>query len=118
MFDPWVGKIPWRREWQPHSNILAWRIPQTEEPGGLYSPWSRKELDTTERLNTFKPHIAHLQTEARNIISLGCVGVDGSALLIRLSLASHFTVETLPDSHPLLYSSPGSLPSPRTRRLL
>ena len=24
-FDPWVGKIPWRRAWQP--SILAWRIP-------------------------------------------------------------------------------------------
>ena len=30
-----------------HSGILAWRIPWTEEPGG-YSPWGRKELDTTE----------------------------------------------------------------------
>ena len=28
-----------------HSSILAWRIP------GLYSPWDRKELDTTERLS-------------------------------------------------------------------
>ena len=33
-FDPWVGKIPWRRAQQP-SSILAWRIPRTEEPGGL-----------------------------------------------------------------------------------
>ena len=33
-FDPWVGKIPWRRAWQTHSRILAWRIPWTEEPGG------------------------------------------------------------------------------------
>jgi len=24
-FDFWVGKIPWRRKWQP--SILAWRIP-------------------------------------------------------------------------------------------
>ena len=31
-----------------HSHILAWRIPWTEEPGGLYSPWGCKELDTTE----------------------------------------------------------------------
>ena len=32
-----------------HSSILAWRIPWTEEPGGL---WSRgyKELDMTEQL--------------------------------------------------------------------
>ena len=32
-----------------HPSILAWRIPWTEEPGG-YSPWGRKESDTTERL--------------------------------------------------------------------
>ena len=33
-----------------HSSILAWKLPWTEEPGGLYSPWGRKESDTTERL--------------------------------------------------------------------
>ena len=26
------------------SSILAWRIPWTEEPGGLYSPWGCKSL--------------------------------------------------------------------------
>jgi len=36
-FDPWIGKIPWRREWQTHCSVLAWRIPWTEEPGGLSS---------------------------------------------------------------------------------
>ena len=49
-----------------HSSILAWRIPWTEEPGGLqsrglkesdgqksladYSPWGLKESDMIERL--------------------------------------------------------------------
>ena len=32
-----------------HSSILAWRIPWTEEPGGLQS-MGRKESETTERL--------------------------------------------------------------------
>ena len=32
-----------------HSSILVWRIPWTEEPGGLQSMGSQ-ELDTTERL--------------------------------------------------------------------
>ncbi len=88
-FDPWVGKIPWRRKWQPtpvllpgeshgwrslvgysprvaksrtrlsdftftfhfhalekematHSSVLAWRIPGTEEPGGLPSMGSHR----------------------------------------------------------------------------
>ena len=33
-----------------HSSVLAWRIPWTEESGG-YSPWGRKESDTTEQLH-------------------------------------------------------------------
>ena len=33
-----------------HSSILAWRIPWTEEPGGL-SLWNNKESDTMERLS-------------------------------------------------------------------
>ena len=32
----------------PHSSILAWRIPWTEEPGGLQS--MELQRDTTERL--------------------------------------------------------------------
>ena len=34
-----------------HFSILGWRIPWTEEPGGLHSPWGHKESDTTERLS-------------------------------------------------------------------
>ena len=34
-----------------HSNILAWEIPWTEEPGGL-TVHGVTELDTTERLST------------------------------------------------------------------
>ena len=36
-----------------HSSILAWRIPWTEEPGGLQSMVSQ-ELDTTERLHHYQ----------------------------------------------------------------
>ena len=36
-----------------HSSILAWRIPGTEEPGGLHSTGSHKELDMTEQLSLF-----------------------------------------------------------------
>ena len=31
-----------------HSSVLAWKIPWTEEPDGLPSPWGGKESDTTE----------------------------------------------------------------------
>ena len=48
-FNPWVGKIPLEKGMATHSNILAWRIPWTEELEG-YSPRGRKELDMTEQL--------------------------------------------------------------------
>ena len=44
-FSPWVRKIPRRRKWH-HSSILAWGIPWTEEPGGL---WWLKRLSTHTR---------------------------------------------------------------------
>ena len=41
-FDPWVRKISWRRKMATHSSIIAWKIPQTEEPGGLPSIRSQR----------------------------------------------------------------------------
>ena len=41
-FDPWVGKIPWRKERLP--TPVFW----PREFHGPYSPWGRKELDMTE----------------------------------------------------------------------
>ena len=34
-FDPLVGKIPWKRAWQPTPVFLPGESPWTEEPGGL-----------------------------------------------------------------------------------
>ena len=41
------GDDPLEEEMATHPNILAWRIPWTQEPGG-YSSESCKELDKTE----------------------------------------------------------------------
>ena len=49
-FDPWVGKVPWRRKWQPTSIILPGESHEQRSLVG-YSPWGRKESDTTERLS-------------------------------------------------------------------
>ena len=52
--ENWVQSLgredPLEEGMATHSSILAWRIPWTEEPGRLYSPWGCKELDMTERL--------------------------------------------------------------------
>ena len=39
---------PLEKEMAIHSSTIAWKIPWTEVG---YSPWGRKESDTTERLH-------------------------------------------------------------------
>ena len=49
-FNPWVGKIPWRRERLTHSGILAWRI-----------PWTIHGITKSRaRLSNFHPHTSVL----------------------------------------------------------
>ena len=42
VLNPWVRKIPWRWEGLTYSSILAWKIPWTEDAGGLQSMESQK----------------------------------------------------------------------------
>ena len=56
-FDPWVGKIPWKRERLP--TPVFW----SGEFHGLYSSWGHKESYTTERLlhrYTYVPFLLNL----------------------------------------------------------
>ena len=57
-FDSWVRKIPWRRKWQPTPVFLprkshGWRSLV------IYSPWSHKQLDPTERLHLMSSIISY-----------------------------------------------------------
>ena len=48
-FDAQVGKIPWRRKWQPAPVFLFGKFHGQRSLVG-YSLWGCKELDLTERL--------------------------------------------------------------------
>jgi hypothetical protein len=54
-FNPWVEKIPWRREWLLTPVFLPGEFHGQWRLGG-YSPWGWKESDTTKRL-TLSPYI-------------------------------------------------------------
>ena len=43
-FDPWVGRIPWRREWLPTPLLLLGEFHGQRSLTG-YSPWSYKKSD-------------------------------------------------------------------------
>ena len=49
----WVGKIPWRRKWQPTPVFLPGKSRAQRSLVG-YSPRGRKESDTTEQLRKKK----------------------------------------------------------------
>ena len=49
-FDPWVGKILWRRKWQPTPVFLPGKSHGCRSLVG-YSPWGHKGSDTTGRLH-------------------------------------------------------------------
>jgi len=48
-FDPWIGKTPWRREWQTTPMLLPGEF-QGQKSLVCYSPWAHKELGGIERL--------------------------------------------------------------------
>ena len=55
-FDPWVWKIPWRREWQPTPVFLLGQF-HGQRSLGDYSPWGCKESDMTECVCTIHTDI-------------------------------------------------------------
>ena len=56
-FDPWVAKSPWRGE--RLSTPVFW----PGESPSLYSPWGRKESDTTEWLSLGLPQTPEMNRE-------------------------------------------------------
>ena len=54
-FDPWVGKIPWRRKWQPTPGFLPGES-HGQKSLARYRPWGHRESDTTCDQTTMGPH--------------------------------------------------------------
>ena len=52
VWEIWVRSLGWEdpleKGMAAHSHMLAWRMPWTEEPGGLH-PWGHKKSDTLSR---------------------------------------------------------------------
>ena len=61
--NPWVRKIPWRREWLPRPVFFPGEFHGQQGLVG-YSPWGYKELDMTEWLTlhftAFYPYVSIL----------------------------------------------------------
>ena len=69
-FNPWVRKVSWRRKWQPTPVFLPGKSHGRRNWLG-YSPWGRKESDTTERLHSLT-HCVHVHTVLISVV-LSCL---------------------------------------------
>ena len=76
-FDPWVGKIPWRRKWQTTPVFLPGESHEQRRLVG-YSLWGHKGLDTTEQLNKFR------STATVLFLSLPSMGIGSSCGMRRV----------------------------------
>ena len=64
-FDLWVGRIPWRRKWQPTPGFLPGECHGQRSLEG-YSPQGHRELDTSEWLA-----VSHFQTQLTFLLCSG-----------------------------------------------
>ena len=77
-FDPWAGKIPWRRTWQPIPVFLPGESPWTEEPEG-YGPWGCKESDMTESHTHTHTHThTHEEIKFRDCFTISNITSDST----------------------------------------
>ena len=84
-FDPWVGKILWRRERLTRSSILAWRLPWTVQSMG------HKESDTMEQLS-LSPGKLHYIFIEQNCIVLNFLRISETKKLFFLKKLQMFAV--------------------------
>ena len=70
-FNPWAGKILWRREWQPTPVFLPGEFHGQRRLAG-HSPWGCKESGTTERRSHTN---THTQEVGRYILADEAVGI-------------------------------------------
>ena len=100
-FNPWVGKIPWKRKWQSAPVLLIGKSHRQRSLVG-YSPWGRKEWDTTERLH-FPSPFSSIHTTGKTI-ALARRTFVGKALSLLSNMPSGLVTALLPRRKCLLMS--------------
>ena len=81
-FDPWDGKIPWRRKRQPTPVLLPRKFHGWRSLVG-YSPWSHKESDTTDPLQFTCGWHTDLYFQHHYRLCVGAGGPKGATALSR-----------------------------------
>ena len=73
--DLWVGKIPWKRKWQPTPVFLPGESHRQRCLVG-YSPWGHKESDMTYQLNNNNNKIIRRKFDSFSDLFTGTLGFN------------------------------------------
>ena len=89
MFNPWVRKIPWRREWLLTLVFLPGESHGHRSLAG-YSPWGRKESDMTEQLTHIhlSPIYLSIPIIYLSSLSIYCLSYLSSMYFLSIYLSS------------------------------
>ena len=91
-FSPWVGNIPWRREWEPTPVFLPGE-PHGQRNLAGFSPWGHKESDTTERLlQCIKQEDSGAYSQILALSSVSCVSQKDSSSLCYTGSSPHMSL--------------------------
>ena len=77
---------PLEKEMAIHFSILAWRIPWTEEPGGLHSQRDYKESNMTELLHSVVDLVTLYKIEKKCHLLWSCFADARKRLLLMVGL--------------------------------
>ena len=75
-FSPWVGKIPWRRKWQPTPGFVPRESHWQRNLAG-YSPWGHKASDMTDRVSKRSKCFWHIFLTVQGWHKIGKEGETG-----------------------------------------
>ena len=118
-FDPWVAKIPWSGKWQPTPVFLPGKSHEQRSLVG-YSPWGRKESNSTEHMYTQTNQRTHLPISPSLAFSFQDLFFDCSQAFPKTQEEASNTLRSSPtsllsDQH---HSLPECFPMSRTEGIL
>ena len=104
-----MGKIPWRRKWQPTPVLLPGKSHGWRTLAG-YSPWGCKESAMTEQLHFLLSGSVQLLSCVRLFATPRTAARQASlSLTVSQSLLKLMSIESVIPSHPLSCPSPPAL---------
>ena len=89
-FNPWVGKIPWRRAWQPTPVFLPGKSHGQRSLAG-YSPWSHSVWHNWEHTHIAEPRVWKCSCHCPMVVQALVAAVCSASPVVPTTICKMFT---------------------------